>query len=32
MSAGLKELSLQVMEQVVKDGITTYSQVANQLI
>ena len=32
MSAGLKELSLKVMEQVIKDEKTTYSMVANQLI
>ena len=32
MSAGLKDLSLKVMEQVIKDEKTTYSMVANQLI
>jgi len=32
MSAGLKDLSLKVMEQVIKDKNTTYSQVATQLI
>lgn len=32
LSAGLKDLSLKVMEQVIKDGETTYSKVASQLI
>lgn len=32
MSSGLKDLSLKVMEQVIKDGETTYSMVASQLI
>jgi len=32
MSAGLKDLSLKVMEQVIKEGKTTYGQVATQLI
>lgn len=29
LSAGLKDLSLKVMEQVIKDGATTYSMVAS---
>lgn len=32
LPAGLKELSLKVMEQVIIDGQTTYSKVASQLI
>ena len=32
MSAGLKDLSLKVMEQVIKDGKTTYGNVATKLI
>jgi len=32
MSAGLKDLSLKVMEQVIKHHDTTYSKVASQLI
>jgi hypothetical protein len=32
LSAGLKDLSMKVMEQVIKDGATTYSMVASQLI
>lgn len=32
LSAGLKDLSLIVMEQVIQDGQTTYSKVASELI
>jgi len=32
LSAGLKDLSLKVMEQVIQDGQTTYSKVASELI
>ena len=32
LPAGLKELSMRVMEQVIKDGKTTYKKVATQLI
>jgi len=32
MSAGLKDLSLKVMEQVIKDKTTTYADVAHKIV